>query len=172
MTRLRKFSIGVFCLLTIAIVNPVNALEILHFIEAGDYQRVMEKATGLKITDDGVVYITSAEKGTLLRIVDGNIEANSLSPSVFKRNELGDVDMLPDGRLLVVNEDSGQVAILNAKLKAEKLFSESGSDAGQLGDPGPLAASINNTVFVGDVKNRQEACAGTKWRTRRIGVGC
>jgi len=155
MTRLSKLSIGVFCLLTIAAAGRANALEILHFIEGGDYQRVMEKATGLKIADDGVVYITSSEKGTLLRIVDGRIEANSLSPSVFRDNDLGGVDMLPDGRLLVVNQDSGQVAILNAGLQAENLFSQSGSDAGELDDPGPLAASINNIVFVGDVKNRQ-----------------
>jgi tetratricopeptide (TPR) repeat protein len=155
MSRHSKLSIGIFCLLLATAAGRVDALEILHFIEAGNYERVMEDASGLKITDDGVVYVSSQEKGTLLRITDGKIEAHGLSPSVFKDSELGDVDVLPDGRLVVVNEDSGQVAILSAALEAQKLFSQAGSDAGELDHPRPLAVSTNNTVFVGDVKNRQ-----------------
>ena len=155
MSRQSKLSIGILCLLTAAVAGRVDALEILHFIEAGGYERVMEDASGLKITDDGVVYVSSQEKGTLLEITDGKIEAHGLSPSVFKNSDLGDVDVLPDGRLVVVNEDSGQIAILGADLQAQSLFSQSGSDAGELDNPRPLAVSINNTVFVGDVKSKR-----------------
>lgn len=155
MSRHSKLSIGILCLLAAAIAGRAEALEILHFIEAGKYEREMEDASGLKIADDGVVYVSSQEKATLLKITDGKIEAHGLSPTVFKDSELGDVDVLPDGRLVVVNEDGGQVAILSGGLEAETLFSRGGSDAGELDKPGPLAVSINNAIFVGDVKNKQ-----------------
>ena len=60
-----------------------------------------------------------------------------------------------DGRLAVVNEDSGQVAILDPGLQLLNRFSQSGSDAGELDDPGPIAVSVNEKIYVGDVKNRQ-----------------
>jgi DNA-binding beta-propeller fold protein YncE len=143
------------CLLSIVFIGRVDALDILHFIEARDYARVMEDASGLKITDDGVVYVTSTEKGTLLKITDGKIEAISLSPSPFKDQDLGGLDVLANGQLVIVTEDDGQVGILDPDLKLKTLFSQSGSDAGELNSPGPVAASINNNIYVGDVKNRQ-----------------
>ena len=66
--------------------------KLLHFIEAKDHARIMANATGIKITDDGVVYVTSESKGTLLKIVDGEIEATSLIPDVFKDSDLGGVE--------------------------------------------------------------------------------
>ncbi len=138
-----------------AFVGPASALEILHFIEAKDQARVMKDANGIKITDDGVVYVTSEEKGTLLTITDGKIEATSLSPSVFKNPDLGGVDILADGSLVVVNQGSGKVGVLGPDLKLSHLFSQSGSSAGELKKPGPVAVSINNNIYVGDVKNKQ-----------------
>ncbi|MCP4470568.1 MAG: hypothetical protein GY815_07765, partial [Gammaproteobacteria bacterium] len=145
----------VLCLLSIAFTGRADALEILHFIEAKDYARVMEDASGLKITDDGVIYVTSTENGTLLKITDGEVEAKSLSPSPFKDQDLGGVDVLANGQLVIVTEDDGQVGILDPDLKLVNLFSQSGSDAGELNGPGPVAASINNNIYVGDVKNKQ-----------------
>ena len=113
----------VFCLLSIAFIGRADALEILHFIEAKDHARVVEDASGLKIADDGVVYVTSTEKGTLLKITDGKIEANSLSPSPFKDQDLGGVDVLANGQLVIVTEDDGQVGILDPDLKLKNLFS-------------------------------------------------
>ena len=78
MTRYLKSQILVVGLLLITTVSTVQALEILHFVEAKDYARVMEDATGVKMTDDGIVYVSSAEKSTLLKITDGKIEASSL----------------------------------------------------------------------------------------------
>ncbi len=155
MTRQSRFSVFVFCLTLISVIGRVDAVEIIHFIEARDHASVMGDASGVKMADDGVVYVTSTELGTLLKITDGKIEANQLSPSVFEDTDLGGVGMLPDGRLVVVNEDSGQVAILDSSLQSKNLFSQSGSDAGELDSPGPVVASINNTIFVGDAKNRQ-----------------
>jgi hypothetical protein len=70
----------IFAVFLAGLAGQVNALEILHFIEGKDHARVMKDATGLKITDAGVVYVTSEEKGTLLKIVDGKVQAISLSP--------------------------------------------------------------------------------------------
>ena len=155
MVRHVESRVVVFCLLISVVVSPVNALEILHFVEAKDHARVMEDANGLKITDDGTVFVSSAEKGTLLKITDGQIEANSLSPSVFKDEDLGGIDLLGNGQLVLVNEDSGQVAIVDPDFKLITRFSQSGSDAGELNAPGPVAVSSNNKIFVGDVKNKR-----------------
>ena len=135
--------------------GQAQALDLLHFIEAKDYARVMQDASGLKITDDGVVYVASQERGTLLKIVDGNIEASSLSPEVFKSADLGGVDVTADGRLVVVNEGTGQIAVLDENLQPSSLFSESGSGAGELDDPRAVAVSVNNNIYVGDKKNKQ-----------------
>ena len=133
----------------------VRALEILHFIEAGDHSRVMENASGLRITDEGVVYVSSQEKGAILKITDGHIEAYSLTPSVFKDTDLGGIEVLADGNLVVVNEGSARVAILEPDLTRITRFSQSGNSPGELNDPGPVATSINNKIYVGDARNRQ-----------------
>ena len=135
--------------------GQARALEMLHYIEAKDYARVLQDAKGLKITDDGVVYVTSQEKGTLLIIDAGNIEATSLSPSIIKNSDLGGIDLLPDGEMVVVNEGSGQIAILDSEFKLKNQFSQSGSGAGELDDPLSVAVSINRNIYVADVKNRQ-----------------
>jgi tetratricopeptide (TPR) repeat protein len=138
-----------------SLAGQVQALEILHYIEAGDYSRVLENASGLKITDDGVVLVSSQEKATLLRIIDGKVAASSLKPSVFRDSDLGGIEVLADGRLVVVNEGSGRITILDAELNKITRFSQSGGNPGELNDPGPVATSINNKIYVGDVKNRR-----------------
>ncbi len=137
--KAHKNYLGIFlALLLSGFCIESRALEILHFIEAPDYARVLQKAQGLKITDDGVVYVTSEEQGSLLKIVDGNIEAQALSPATFKSSDLGGIDLLPDGRLVIVNQGSGQVGVLGTDLTLETLFSKSGSSVGELNDPGPV----------------------------------
>ena len=138
----RGYLFFAYCLLLIATVSRVDAVEIIHFVESKDYARVMGYATGLKMADDGTVYVTSAEKGTLLKIVDGEVEASRLTPKVFKDNDLGGIDVLPNGQLVVVNEDSGQVAVINSELGLIERFAQSGGDAGELNSPGPVAVSI------------------------------
>ena len=155
MARHFKSRIFVFCLLLIAVASRVDAVEIIHFIDSKDYARVMKDATGLKIADDGTVYVTSAEKGTLLTIVDGEVEATSLKPKVFKDSDLGGIDVLPTGQLVVVNEDSGEVVVLNPGLELVERIAQSGSGAGELSNPGPVAVSINKKIYVGDVGNRR-----------------
>ncbi len=155
MARHFKSRIFVFCLLLIAATSRVDAVEIIHFVDSKDYARVMGGATGLKMADDGTVYVSSAEKGTLLTIVDGEVEASSLTPKVFKDNDLGGVDVLPNGQLVVVNEDSGQVAVINSELELIERFAQSGGGAGELSNPGPVAVSINQKIYVGDVNNKR-----------------
>ena len=148
--------LGIVCAVLLSIlVGQAQAFEILHFIEAKDQSRVLKKASGLKLTDDGIVYVTSQENGTILEIADGKIEAHGLVPSAFWDSDLGGIGVLPDGNLVVVNEDSGQVAILDPGLRLITRFSQSGSSPGELRAPGPIAVSINNNIYVGDVKNRQ-----------------
>ncbi|MDC1286320.1 tetratricopeptide repeat protein [Gammaproteobacteria bacterium] len=155
MARHSKSRIFVFCLLLIAAASRVDAVEMIQFVDSKDYARVMGGATGLKMADDGTVYVSSAEKGTLLSIVDGEVEARSLTPKVFKDKDLGGIDVLPNGQLVVVNADSGQVAIFNSELKLIERFAQSGGDAGELRSPGPVAASINQKIYIGDVSNKR-----------------
>jgi tetratricopeptide (TPR) repeat protein/DNA-binding beta-propeller fold protein YncE len=145
----------VFSLLLVAAINRADAIEILQSVEGGEYAPVIEEATGLKISDDGVVFVSSAEKGSLLKLANGNIKAFSMVPSVFEDTDLGGVDAFADGRLVVINQDGGRVAVLDPGLKLLNRFSQSGGDAGELNDPGPVAVSINQKIYVGDVKNRQ-----------------
>ena len=113
MTRYLKSRILIVGLLLITTFSNVQALEILHFVEAKDYARVMEDATGVKMADDGIVYVSSAEKGTLLKITDGKIEASSLSPAVFDGGDLGGVDILADGFLVVAQNVDGDRSLLD-----------------------------------------------------------
>jgi tetratricopeptide (TPR) repeat protein len=140
---------------SVFLAGRAQGLEILHFTDAGDHAQVFENASGLKLTDDGVVYVTSQKKGTILKIVDGNIEASSLTPSIFRDSDLGGTEVLPNGNLVVVNEGSGRVAILKPDFKLVTRFSQSGGSPGELKDPKPVAASINNKIYVGDVKNKR-----------------
>jgi len=145
----------VFGVLLTALTGQARALEILHFVEAKDQTRTIENASGLKLADDGTVYVTSREKATILKIVDGKIEARSLVPSVFNDSDLGGIDVLANGNLVVVNEGADLVAILDSNLGLVTRFSQSGSNPGELGGPKPIAVSINKNIYVGEVKNRQ-----------------
>ncbi len=51
----------VFAVLSSCLTSQVQALEIVRSIEATDYAPVMEHASGMKLTDDGVIYVTSQE---------------------------------------------------------------------------------------------------------------
>ena len=145
----------VFAVLSSCLTNQVQALDIVRFIEATNYNPVMEYASGLKLTDDGVIYVTSQEQGTILKITDGDIEASSLAPRVFEDSDLGGIEVFPNGNLVVVNEGSGSIAILDPLLKPITQFSQSGRSPGELNDPKPVAVSVNKKIYVGDVKNRQ-----------------
>jgi len=154
--KLPPRGLGIVCAVILSILTgQAQAFEILHFIEAKDQAPVLKYASGLKLTDDGIVYVTSQENGTILKIANGRIEADGLVPSVFSDSDLGGVGIMPDGNLVVVNEDSGQVAIVDSGLKLITRFSQSGSNPGELRGPGPIAVSSNKNIYVGDVKNRQ-----------------
>ena len=139
----------------LAISTQAYAQELLHFIDNKDYSRVFKDAGGLKMAEDGTVYVTSEENATLLKIVDGKVEAISLRPDVFKKEDLGGVDLTADGRLVVVNNASGQVAVLDESMQVESLFSESGGGPGELDDPGAVAVSVNNHIYVANTKGKQ-----------------
>jgi len=135
--------------------QPLHALEMQQFVEGKDHASIIKKATGLKISNDGVVYITSERKGSLLKVVDGKVVLISLSPELFKDSDLGGIDILPNGNLVIVNEGSGQVGIADSRFKLIKLFSKSGGDPGEVKKPGPVAVSVNNNIFVADAGNKQ-----------------
>jgi len=149
-------SLGIMPMVILSsLAGQAQGFENLHFIEAGDYSEIIENASGLKIDDDGMVYVSSQEKGTILKITDGHIEASSITPSVFKNPALGGIEVLADGNLVVVNEGSARVAVLEPDLTQITRFSQSGNSPGELNDPGPVAVSINNNIYVGDARNRQ-----------------
>jgi len=135
--------------------QSLQALELQQFVEGKDYADIIKKASGLKISSAGVVYIPSERKGSLLKVVDGKIELLSLSPELFKDSDLGGIDVLANGNLVVVNEGSGQVAITDANFKPIRLFSKSGGDPGELSSPRPIAVSANNTIYIADTGNKQ-----------------
>ena len=143
------------CLALLPAFGPAQAIDLLQAVEAKDYQRVMGEVSGLEMADDGTVYVTSSEQATLLRVNDGNIEATSLYPSVFMDTDLGGVAQMADGRLVVVNQGDGQVAILDSGLQPRAQFSRSGDDPGELDEPGPVVSSVNGNIFVGDTRNRR-----------------
>lgn len=150
----RVYSWLLFAVLT-GLAPRAQALEILQLYDAPEYAQVLRQANGIKITEAGAIYVSSEENGTLLKLDDGKVESSSLSPSIFEDTGLGGIDTLADGRIVVVNEDSGRVAILGPRQALETLFSRSGRGPGELGYPRAVAASANNNIYVGDVRGRQ-----------------
>ena len=146
--------LGLISIFLVSLVGQVQAIELLYLMESKDQGRVIAKANGLKISDTGEVYVTSEDKGTILKIVDGNIDASSLNPEVFKNKKLGGIDILADGNLVVVNRGSGKVAVMGPDFSPISHFSQSGGSPGELSGPIPVAVSVNNNVFIGD-KNKQ-----------------
>ena len=145
----KKYGLALILILSV-FSTSVTALEILHFIEGGKHAEVIAEATGLKITDDGVVYVTSGEKASLLKIVDGKIAAFSLQPDIFTDSDLGGIDSLANGDLVVVNQGSSKVAIIDEQRRLKIRFSQSGGDPGELDKPASVVASINNNIYIGD----------------------
>ena len=155
MSFFRTSTVNLLLILTSALCTPASALEIQQFIDDKEYADVFAEASGLVISNDGVVYVSSQEKGNLLKIVDGKIESFNLTPVVFNDNDLGGIDLLPNGNLVIANEGSAKIAILDSNRDALIQFSQSGSDPGELDDPGPVAVSVNNNIYVGDTGNKQ-----------------
>ena len=142
-------------LLVMFLSTTASAIEIQHFIEGKEHAEVFAEASGLVISDEGIVYVPSQEKGSLLKIVDGEIEAYNLTPDVFKDSDLGGIDLLSNGNLAIVNEGSGKIAIVDNNREIITQFSQSGSDPGELDDPKPVAVSVNNNIYIGDAGNKQ-----------------
>jgi tetratricopeptide (TPR) repeat protein len=154
--RPRSKVTGFFCLLImLGLTVPVQAADLLYFIEAKDHARIMSNASGIEITDKGVVYVTSESKATLLKIVGGEIEATSLIPDVFKDSDLGGIDATADGNLVITNVGSGRVGVLGPDLALITRFSQDGDDPGELDKPKDVAVSINNNVYIADSKNKR-----------------
>lgn len=143
------------CIFFAGVCQSAVALEMLHFIEGKEYAGYLEDAKGLKITNDGIVYVTSTKKGSLLKITDGTIEVSKLNPTIFKKSHIAGIDVLHNGNLLIANRGSDKVAIVSSDLTPVKLFSKSGSDPGELDGPGTITASINNRIYVADRGNKQ-----------------
>ncbi len=135
--------------------HSLYALEMQQYVEGKDHAEYIKKATGLKITEAGVVYVPSERKGSLLKIVDGKIKLLSISPEIFRDSDTGGIDLLKNGNLVIVNEGSAQVGIVAPDLKPVKLFSKSGGDPGEQKKPKPVAVSINNNIYIGDLGNKQ-----------------
>ncbi len=147
---------SLFFLFAISFISvPARALEIQHFIESEKHADIFAEASGLKIADDGTVYVTSEEKGSLLKFSDGNSEVFSLTPDIFSDSDLGGIDILANGNLVIANQDSGKIAIVDNQFQLKIRFSQSGGDPGELDKPIPVAVSINNNIYVGDPGNKQ-----------------
>ena len=151
-----RTSSGILIVLVLtALITPTFAVEIQHFIDDKKYAGIFADASGLAIRNDGVVYVSSQAKGSLLQIIDGNIESFKLTSGVFKDSDLGGVGILANGNLVVVNEGSGKVAVLDRNREVLKRFARSGDDPGELDGPGPVTVSVNNNIYVGDAGNKQ-----------------
>ncbi|MFT5657272.1 MAG: tetratricopeptide (TPR) repeat protein/DNA-binding beta-propeller fold protein YncE [Gammaproteobacteria bacterium] len=135
--------------------QPALALEMLHLIDGKEHASFFSEGKGLKITNDGIVYVTSEKKGSLLKITNGITEILPLTPSVFKDSDLGGIDTLSNGNLVIVNRGSDRVAVTTPDLTPVLLFSKSGSDPGELDAPRTVVASVNNRIYVADRDNEQ-----------------
>jgi len=155
MNVIRRIISSFLILISSVFATQALALEIQHFIEGKEYADIIGDATGLKITNDGVVYVTSEDAASLLKIVDGKIAAFNLKPDVFSDSDLGGIDLLSNGNLVVVNRGSSQIAIIDPQRRLKLRFSQSGNDPGELGEPESVAVSVNNNIYVGDFGNRQ-----------------
>ena len=155
MNAIRRIFSSLLILISSIFATPALALEIQHFIEGKEHADIIADATGLKITDDGVIYVTSEEKASLLKIVDGKIAVFNLQPDVFSDSDLGGIDLLANGNLVVVNQGSSKVAVIDPQRRLKLRFSQSGGDPGELDKPKSVVVSINNNIYVGDLGSRQ-----------------
>ena len=140
----------------LACLLPVQAQKLIHYIPGEDSAPFIEDATGLKMTDSGQLLISSSRKGTLLLLEDGKFRQIKITPEIFKDSDLAGIDQLADGRLVIANSDSNQIAVVDAT--AEQLisrFSKGGNDAGEIDNARGLAVSVNNKIYVADRDNNR-----------------
>ena len=151
-------TISLSILLSLASLGPVSsvlAVEIQHFVEGKEYAEIISEATGLNISNDGVVYVTSEEKASVLKIDNGKISPLKLAADVFSDSDLGGIDEMPNGDLVIVNQGNSKVAIVSRLGRLQLKFSKSGDDPGELDKPRPVVVSVNKNIYVGDLGSRQ-----------------
>ena len=141
-----------FC--TIFSVQISSANEIILSVKADEnYSDHLENAKGLIIDAQGKVYFTSSEDGSILTLDNKKIINQQQLTTIFDDTDLTGLAQMENGNFVVSNEGSDQLAILDPEFKKIRVFSQSGSGAGEVADPLAIAVSVNNNIYVVDNDN-------------------
>src|SRR5712692_2856537 len=114
--------------------------------------------SGFALAQDGTVFIADRERGALWRIADNAATSTPIAGTKdlpFEAKKLGGVAWLGPGRVAVANTRNDLLAIIDAQGRAERVFSASGSGAGELDDPQGLAFSVCRRLYVADQGNNR-----------------
>jgi len=144
------------CFLLSGFISTLHAQELVLSIQDKKVSRYLGDAVGLKMTNSGKILVTSSDEGVLLMQQGEHFSVIKLKPSIFKDNDLAGIDQMQDGRLVIVNEGSHKIAIVDEQpAEAVRKFSKSGGGAGELNDPRGLVVSINNKIYIADRDNNR-----------------
>lgn len=154
MLYLAKFQLRYLFMVLLCCLSSVQAQQLMHSISDKSVIEYMKQAGGLKIADSGQVLMSSTREAVLLVQNEKQFKTIKLQPSIFKDPGLAGIDQMQDGRLVLVNEGSGRIAIIDEHSnQLTRLFSRSGGGAGEINDPRGVAVSINKRIYVADRGN-------------------
>lgn len=146
----------VIAIILLGLGIPLHAQTLTHSIQVESVKKFLTQAEGLKLTDDGQLWISSSHQGAVLVYDKADFNTIFLSPGIFKDTDVSGIDQLDDGRVVIANEGSGQVAVLKESFtEAIKVFAQSGGDAGELNEPRALVISTNNRIYLADRDNNR-----------------
>jgi len=149
-------------ILLLFIFKPALSATLIGSIKDDQYANFFEDAKGLLIDNDGVIYLSSEQQGSILRIENKKVTITNIVPSVFEDTDLAGIARLKNNQFVIINSDDSQIAITDTLFKKILRFSKSGSDAGELDTPASVAVSINNRIYVADKDNNRISVFNTQ----------
>ncbi|HKQ31095.1 MAG TPA: NHL repeat-containing protein, partial [Burkholderiales bacterium] len=104
---------------------------------------------------DGAIYLLDRSDGRLLRIRDNAVDAAALTgkDKPFRSRKLGGFAQIGKDQFAVANTSDDLLAVVAADGKAQIVFSGGGSAHGELKDPGGVAFSTRQRLYVADRSN-------------------
>lgn len=148
-----KYGSFVLSLIILSSLQNIYAAKFLGAINSSQYADYLSDAKGIFIDNDGTIFVTSENQGTILTVKNKEVTLFKTNPSLFDDSDISGIAKLKNNHLVIANNDTGEIALTDLDNQKITKFSKSGDDAGELSSPSALAVSVNNKIYIADTDN-------------------